>query len=76
MKAPDSIKCANRPADLLHDGRSCEPKVFLQDSFREVLRQTCEVVLPHIGQILAVVHTGWLIPGYESFDEPGRERQK
>lgn len=71
----DSLRCANQPADLLHDGRSCEPMVFLQDSFWEVLGQTREVVLPHIGQILAVVHTGGLIPGYESFDEPARERQ-
>lgn len=49
--------------------------VFLQDSFGKVLGQTREVVLPHIGQILAVVHTGGLIPGDESFDEPARERQ-
>lgn len=50
--------------------------LFLQDSFGEILSQTREIVLPHIGQVLAVVHTGRLIPGYESFDEPRLERHR
>lgn len=48
---------------------------FFQDSFWEVLGQTCEVVLPHVGKVLTVVHAGGLIPGHESFDEPEQEME-
>lgn len=66
----------NQLADLLHDGWSREPMVFLQHSFGEVFSQSREVVLPHVGQVLAVVHTGRLISGNESFDEPGQEAHR
>lgn len=62
-------------ADLLHDRRSREPMVFLQDSFGKVLSQTCEVVLPYVSKVFAVIHARGLIPGHESFDEPEPESQ-
>lgn len=66
---------SKQAADLPYDRRSREPMVFLQDSSGEVLSQTHEVVLPYVGKVLAVVHTGGLIPRHEPFNEPEQESQ-
>ena len=60
---------------LLHYRRRREPSVFLQDCSGKVLFQPREVVLPHVRQVLAVVNAGRLIPGHETFDEPGTDQQ-
>lgn len=55
--------------DLLHYRRRGEPGVLLQDCFRKAVLQPHEVVLPHVRQVLSVINAGWLISGYETFNE-------
>lgn len=65
--------CHVSATHLPHDRRRGEPGVFLQDGFGKVLLQPCEVALPHVGQVLTVVHAGRLISGHETFDEPAAQ---
>lgn len=70
-----ACRCKNCITDLLHYRRRGEPRVFLQDCFGKAFPQPCEVVLPHICQVLTVVNAGWLISSYETFNEPRAKKQ-